>query len=302
MFKDVKIIIDGSYFCYFTIFSAFSTWSKRNKIKPTSDLDPTKFQDFINILEARLLDKFELISAMLQKKFDVNIHTANIPMLFALDCHRKDNWRKEKFSGYKIKREIAPKIFNIGACFEYIFSTMLNLPQVLEKYNLIKIKSESAEGDDIIGVIVRYIPSELNIIFASDHDFLQLKNDKTQIVNLFGDSVDFTNFIKSKDVMRDITTWQDFLLLKILYGDGADCIPHVFPGRGMKKCIALVNDKEQLKNLLRENQEALNQFKLNSELIDFAKIPPRIKDIILNNFKEQTDKWKTTTRSGRMLW
>jgi 5'-3' exonuclease len=278
------VLIDCSYFCYFNIFSAFSRWIKTDKsIIQNKDLNPTKDSNFIELLNERIVDRFENIFFTIKKKFDIDVIGEKIPVLFAIDCSHKNIWRNTKFQGYKLSRKIVEKPFNIGACFEYLFSTTFCMPQIVENYNLVRIKVENAEGDDIIGAIVRNVHSDLNIIVASDHDFLQLKNEKTHILNLFGDSITFEHYYK----IKEITTWQDFLLLKILMGDNADCLPHVFPGKGIKTCLGLIKDKDKLKQLLRENTEALNQFKLNSELMDFTKIPTEIQTNIITEYSNK---------------
>lgn len=68
-------------------------------------------------------------------------------------------------------------------------------------------------------------------------------------------------------------TEDEYLLAKILLGDGADNISKVFAGIGPKKVIKLIRDKELLKKRLVESQDAIKQFMLNKKLISFDNIP-----------------------------
>lgn len=55
-----------------------------------------------------------------------------------------------------------------------------------------------------------------------------------------------------------IVSKKDYLLGKILLGDSADNIPKVFPNVGPKRVIHLLNNREYLKRLLKDNQAAVH--------------------------------------------
>ena len=84
----------------------------------------------------------------------------------------------------------------------------------------------------------------------------------------------------------------DYLLSKILLGDGADNISKVFPRVGIKRVLALIHDKKALKEKLAESQTAADQYRLNKKLISFDEIPAdlteKIKDEVSRRlYKEE---------------
>lgn len=84
----------------------------------------------------------------------------------------------------------------------------------------------------------------LNVLIASDRDFVQLEN--VHQLNLFGKVVE----CKLAD---EVVTPREYLLAKVLLGDGADNIHKVFAKVGDKRALKLIRDKAELKKKLMED-------------------------------------------------
>ena len=116
---------------------------------------------------------------------------------------------------------------------------------VENKYGYRFVKVDGAEGDDVIATIMQSLDGYmLKVLFASDKDFLQIDGIKQ-----------FT--LDGKEVKRIIANEElsahDFLMMKLLLGDGSDNIPKVFNGVGPKKALKLIHDIDALKAKLKEN-------------------------------------------------
>ena len=92
---------------------------------------------------------------------------------------------------------------------------------------------------------------------------------------------------RTENIKEDITA-SDFLLFKILIGDGADNIPSVKPRLGPKSALKYILDKSQteLKKLLKEDVNILKSFKRNKQMISMKSIPDYVKELILENIEE----------------
>ena len=111
-------------------------------------------------------------------------------------------------------------------------------------------------------------------MIASDKDYLQLEN-VTQMT------------LEGKQVMIEqpypdlcVLTPRTYLLAKIITGDVSDNITQVFNRVGYKTAIKkYVNDIDFLTESLKNDQVACEKFKRNARLIDFNKIPNKIRQI-----------------------
>jgi 5'-3' exonuclease len=282
-----NIFVDCSYLIYFLIFGAYSAWKKKTGLEddPTRDLSVDK--DFIRLFEQKLASKLADITNIIKQ--NTQNDSELLPIVFVKDCSHKNNWRITKFPSYKIRRRMeTKKPFDVGKAFGYVVNFILESQEIVNTYNIISVKSKRAEGDDVIATLVKYSNADRNIIIASDYDFLQLQSDKTKVINLFGETMSFNKFCDSDD----ITNAKQFLLLKILFGDSSDCIPHVFKGGGKKTCIKLMKTPEKLQEQLKNDEAAQKQFKINQELIDMSKIPKEIENEILNDYVIAIEKFK----------
>ena len=221
----------------------------------------------------------EVLDWVLRQNFQDEIDIADqVDTIFAMDDRVSKSFRKEIYPEYKLQRAFCPKSYQIQPIKDYIFNVIFKELDVENSYGYRMVKVDNAEGDDIIACIMNKLNGYmLKVLFASDKDFLQIDG-----IRQFD--------LKGKEVKRIIAdeelSAKDFLLVKLLLGDGSDNIPKVFDGVGPKKVLKLIHDKDLLKKKLKENQNSVKQYKLNEQLISFAKIPTNLKDTILEKVNE----------------
>lgn len=279
MNNNILIVVDASYFLYYTIFGAVAQFQRKYAqeaaiwIKDPSEVDQKNLPNLLNcdtfkkVLKQYVMKRLETIDWLTKTNHQAELDVANrIDIVFAMDDHLTNNFRKNLYTEYKAQRVLAPKSYNIYAIKNYIVDVLFKELEVEEKYDYHMISVEGAEGDDVIACICRNLAKDymLTILYASDHDFVQLENVKQY--NLFGQPVE----CKIADVE---VTPKEYLLGKILLGDGADNITKVFAGVGPKKVLKLIKDKELLKERLKKDQAAAKRYLLNKKLISFDEIP-----------------------------
>ena len=280
------VIVDASYFMYYLVYGAVAEFKKKASreastlIRPAEETDQKNLPDllvsdtFKRILKKFVMKRCETIDWQLRGHFQDELDCIDhIDTVFAMDDFTAKSFRKDLYPAYKAQRKFTPKQFDIFKIRNYVFDVIFKELELEDKYGYKFISVSGAEADDIIATIVNKCSDdyELKVLFASDHDFIQLEGINQ--LDLFGKEV--VSKIGSVKVPR-----KDYLLGKILLGDGSDNIPKVFAKVGEKRVIGLINDKERLKKMLKENQAAAHQFKLNKKLIAFSEIPKKLSDKI----------------------
>lgn len=281
------VVIDFSYFMYYTAFGAVSEFQKKAKdeakywIKPAKETDQKNLPNLLNsdtfkrILKKFVMKRCETLDWQLKGHFQNELDCVDkIDFLFAMDDFTKSNFRKALYPGYKAHRKFVEKQFDMFKIQNYIFNVIFKELNLEEKFGYKFVAVEGAEADDIIAIIVKKCSDNYSfkVLFASDHDFIQLEGVKQ--INLFGQAIECK-------VGKEKVTPQEYLLSKILLGDSSDNIPKVFDGIGPKKVMKLVKDKNVLREMLKENQDAAHQFKLNKQLISFNEIPAELTEKII---------------------
>jgi len=273
--KDLSfLLVDTSYMVHFLSFSTLNWYAKHFDLPDSQEelfeIDFGANDDYCKLFQK----KFDSCLNSFIKRFSIN--PSNI--FFALDCSKKNIWRRSIFSDYKLHRMVTEKKgLNRGPVFNFMFSRLL--PEYTERTHSKIINHPTCEGDDILAIAKKIIrnkyPSAQVIILGSDKDLMQLIDDNTQIITM----IDKCLNEESKGPKRD-------LLEKILLGDGSDGIPSVFNkvkgdkvlgrGLGQKALEKLLSNQELLKEKFKLYPEAVAQFKLNQQLIDFKNIPKEI--------------------------
>lgn len=176
-----------------------------------------------------------------------------IDIVFAMDDFTSNGFRKAMYPQYKAQRKLTPKQFDMGKVKRYIYDVIFKELELEEKYGYKFISVPGAEADDIIAVAMQKCSDDydLKVLIASDHDFVQI--DGISQIDLFGKRVECK-------IGKEEVTPQEYLLGKILLGDGSDNIKKVFSGIGQKRVMGLIRDKDKLKTLLKEDQEAARRF------------------------------------------
>lgn len=210
-----------------------------------------------------------------------------------------NSWRKQAWSYYKAARKEAREESPVdwAFVFEVINETLDDLK---ESFPFPVVHIKSAEGDDCIAVLAKYITEnrtqmvgvfeepEPILIVSSDGDFKQLQKFKN--VKQFAPMM--KKFVKSDNPEKE-------LIEKILTGDAGDGVPNicspddVFVTEGarqkpfMKSRFAEFHKKgiEACKN----DTEKRN-YQRNELLISFDKIPGEVAEDIIDLFLEQEAK------------
>jgi len=216
------------------------------------------------------MKRCETIDYHLRGGFQDKIDAADgVDIIFAMDDYTKNSFRKDLYPEYKANRKLGKKSFNMFKVQQHITNVIFKELEVEEHYGYHMVRVPGAEGDDVIATVFRTIGKEymLNVLIASDRDFIQLEN--VSQMNLFGQKVE-------AKLADEIVSPKEYLLGKIILGDGSDNIKKVFPGVGDKRALKLIRDKKALKEKLAADNDAASRFLLNKKLISFDNIPAEL--------------------------
>ena len=193
----------------------------------------------------------------------------------------KNYWRRDVFEFYKKNRKQERE--NSKYDWDRVFSVLNKIRDELrENFPYKVIQVQGAEADDVIASLVihnskREVPEPM-LILSADKDFIQLHKYP---------------LVKQYDPIRNRWINHDdpvaYLQEHIIRGDRSDGIPNILtcddaivtgkPQKKMsrEKIASLASmDPQEFTNYIR-----LRNWKMNSELIDFANIPQPIVDRIL---------------------
>jgi len=292
--KNYSYIVDASYIIFCSAASAFKDYVYQSDILKSDlnkDFDPTIDPEFNDLFYKKFC---RMVIGPVKQRVPFTYSKSNY--IFTLDCPRNNIWRRDVYPEYKLTRDAASHEkdqFNIKKVFQYAYNVII--PSFCDETGSIVIKSDYAESDDIIAVLCKKLQQESDdnyiIILSSDRDMVQLHSDRVMIVTAQNDlrepKKEIEKMINTKGIKEDITA-EDFLLFKIIIGDGSDNIPGIKKRFGPKSAYKLIQDKskESLKSLLKEDINILNSFKRNKKIISFKEIPAYIEEEILRNIDE----------------
>jgi 5'-3' exonuclease len=263
--NNTLLLVDNSYNAFYRI-NATLMWYKRAHPEEKYDKE---YDWSTNKIYTDKLKKMYLNSlSKIIKKHKIELNN----IYFCRDCKRKDIWRMDLYPEYKKNRDGISN--NFGNIFKYIYSNIL--PELQEKGVRI-ISSDRAEADDVIAIIKNLVRDQEKdrdiVIITSDHDYLQLIDDKTYIYNLKNKLLNEKSYGSAK---KD-------LMVKILTGDKSDNIPSTWKKCGEKTALKYLDNRELLQKKLKD-PEILKRFELNQQLIDFKNIPSEIVDSVQQKF------------------
>lgn len=286
------VVVDGSYFMYFTLFGAVTEFQKKYAeessvwIKPPEECDQNNLPNllncatFVKVLKRFVMKRLETVDSIVRQNFQDEIDSVNrIDFVFAMDDRLKHNFRLALYPQYKAHRALVKRSYQVQVIKDYIIDVIFKEIDIEDSYGYRLVKVEGAEGDDVVATLLtkfkdKYVGTAL---IASDHDFLQI--DGIREFDLFGREAKRT--LGDEEVSAN-----DFLLGKILMGDKSDNIQQVFMRCGPKTALRLVKNKDALKNMLRESQESSERFKLNKKIISFSEIPNDLTERITKTVNE----------------
>lgn len=197
----------------------------------------------------------------------------------------RNNWKKKVYPEYKAHRQLARKKSYID--FDTFFPIQDDFIEVLKNLltNCCFLKVDSAEADDLIGLITKKRP-EWNITnISTDRDFFQLYKYNN-----------YRQYHPMKSEFVEVLDPKNYLLEKVIMGDTGDNIPNIRRGIGPKTAAKIINSKEGLEEWLKiQNLEA--EFNRNLTLIDFDFIPEEVQNEAINTL----DDYKLTKFDPRTL-
>jgi len=273
------ILIDSSYTSFYRFF-ATKTWysmafkEEFKEIKDLKNYNWLENKDFIEKYEKMYLESIKKL--VTPKVFNDSF------IVFARDPPQDTIWRNEEACNYKDGRQDLTEKHNFKPVFKFTYQTLI--PKwTTENENMIEIKQDNIEADDIIALTCKYVKEKFKdkdiYIVSGDEDFLQL-----------GDSdVYFAQYKKKKVFQLTKEEASLSLIKKIIEGDCSDNIPSIFKGKRIKNKKELIDDPKLLEKYLEENPEIKKKFLSNQKLIDFKNIPKKysnkfkktVKDIIV---------------------
>jgi 5'-3' exonuclease len=259
------ILIDASYFIFYRVFALHIWWKNA---KPEDVLEnPYNNEEFVEKFKETFKSKINEIKKKLKLKEAI--------IIVGKDCPQKQIWRMALHPSYKGGRnEEKNKQANVGNFFQLVYKE-----QLFENAGVDHIvELDKLEADDCLALTAKHIykkyeDSEIYII-TSDHDYIQLSNERTHLFNL-----KYKSLLDSKAYTG---TPQLDLFSKIVMGDKSDNIPSVFSKCGKKMAEKCYNDPDYFQKKLNTENKTL-EYQRNLQLINFEYIPSILVEMFYND-------------------
>ena len=275
MTDKVFVLVDTSYWIFYRYFAIMQWWKHA---KPDDDLNnnPYTNEEFVEKFIKTFVESLQTFKK--KHKLHKQRSKPHTPctIIAARDCPRSEIWRNSLYNGYKETRD-KDDSFNGGPFFKEVYKENNKLLyQAGVNYVL---RFPNLEGDDIVAICKKIIrhkyPDALIIILANDHDYCQLLDDYTEIINFQN-----KNLRESKKVFVEP---DKNLFYKIVLGDKSDNILPIFKKCGPKTCEKYYLNKELFLEALANDKEAQKKYELNKKLVSFNEIPEKL----VNEFLEE---------------
>jgi 5'-3' exonuclease len=251
---STTIYVDASYFIFYRFYALIQWWNIARNDEPLEE--PIDNPEFVEKFRSTFIEKVREIP----KKCGINVKKDNVDIIVARDCPRCDIWRMALFPEYKQTRDYSD--FKGKPFFRMAYSEKLFEAAGVKTI----LRHPKLEADDCIAISVKKeLKNTTNncIIIGSDHDYLQLINDRIRILNL-----KYKNVADSKNGSYDS---KRNLFIKIVMGDKSDNIPSIFPKCGIKTAIKCYEDEDYYtKKKTLKSEELFNR---NNSIINFDCIP-----------------------------
>ena len=200
---------------------------------------------------------------------------------FVICCDSPKNWRKESFPEYKANRKKKRETDTTDwtSLFEFLHQMIDDLRNYFP-YKVIKV--ESAEADDIIGVLTQEEMRNPTTIISSDKDFIQLQ--KYEGVQQWSPLT--KDWVKGDP---EASLWE-----KLVKGDAGDGVPNILSSDDTfivegKRQRPISKKKMEMWKEDRSSwtDEMHRNFNRNEMMVDLEKTPESIRINIINQFREQ---------------
>lgn len=268
------IFIDGSYYIFYRFYATMRWW------KITYPETLVENIDFEPIHQPLFMDNFQrlFVSKLQEIPFRVGA-TKNTRLFVAKDCPKQDIWRKSIYPEYKQTR-VPDKM--LAGIFHYVYSHQLFELAGISPSHILELPT--LEADDCISLYIKKINDKQSqpsknwlqslapqkiLIFASDHDYLQLCNKHIKVINMS---------------YKMIEPQKNALLYKIILGDKSDNISSIFPKCGTKTAMKYMNDESLFTKKLHSAEEYVQKYHRNRLLVDFNQIPEHLQTQFFENY------------------
>lgn len=242
------MLMDLSYYIFYRYY-ALLAWYRKSSTEMDNDAD--------------FLERFERLFITNLHKMTKRLHIPLDRLYMVGDCPRWRIWRMDLLTTYKSNRENRQKVK--PGVFELVYNKVL--PTLREKHGVQFVCVDGAEADDVIGWIHRHTPNVVKTIITNDHDYMQLKDGRTRILNMH-----------MVDICRKGTGCpHKDLQMKILTGDISDNIAPVMSKKRAASYVSMPLDK-MIKQL--EEDGYLDRYRENERLVDMRMIPLDIHEAI----------------------
>ena len=275
--NEVFILIDTSYWIFYRYFAIIQWWKHAN---PDEDLfkNPYENKEFVEKFIKTFTESLEGFKK--KQKLHKQRGKPEIPctIIACRDCPRKEIWRNALYDSYKETRD-KDDSFMGGPFFKEVYQ---NNNEVLFKAGVNHVLHfPNLEADDVLAITKKQIrvkyPKAQIIIIANDHDYLQLLDDYTEIINF-----QQKNLRESKKVFPEP---EKNLFYKIVLGDKSDNIFPIFKKCGPKTCEKYYDNNELFLEALKKESGSQEKYELNKKLVDFNEIPGTLVNQFLEEYK-----------------
>jgi 5'-3' exonuclease len=263
------ILVDTSYWIFYRYYAILQWWNHAKTEQPLQE-NHIENEEFLEKFIKTFLESLELFKKKLKlhkQKNKGQSKTIMSPTIIAVrDCPRKDIWRNKLYQEYKGTRP-QDNGFNGAPFFKYIYQN--NNQKLYEAGVNHILQFPNLEADDIIAIVKQelraiYIDAKIYII-ANDHDYLQLMDDQTEIINF--------QYKFLKEAKKVFPEPAKNLFYKIVLGDKSDNINPVFKKCGPKTCEKYYENKEAFNDALLKEAGSQEKYELNRKLVSFTEIP-----------------------------
>jgi 5'-3' exonuclease len=268
-------LVDTSYWIFYRYYAILQWWNHAKTEQPLPE-NHIENEEFLEKFTKTFLESLTLLKKKLKlhkERIKGQSNTIPCPTIIAVrDCPRKDIWRNKLYEHYKGTRT-QDNGFNGGPFFKFIYQDNNKLLYEAGVKHILQFPN--LEADDIIAIVkqdlrAKYPDSKIYII-ANDHDYLQLLDDQTEIINF--------QYKFLKEAKKVFEEPEKNLFYKIVLGDKSDNINPVFKKCGPKTCEKYYANKEAFNEALLKEAGAREKYELNRKLVSFTEIP---QDLITN--------------------
>ena len=259
----IFILVDTSYWIFYRYYAILQWWNHAKTEQPLPE-NHIENEEFLEKFTKTFLESITLFKKKLKlhkERIKGQSKTIPCPTIIAVrDCPRKDIWRNKLYEHYKGTRA-QDNGFNGGPFFKFSYQDNNKLLYEAGVNHILQFPN--LEADDIIAIVkqelrAKYPDSKIYII-ANDHDYLQLLDEQTEIINF--------QYKFLKEAKKVFEEPEKNLFYKIVLGDKSDNINPVFKKCGPKTCEKYYANKEAFNEALLKEAGAREKYELNRKLV-----------------------------------